>query len=339
MERIVRLGLLEYNHQIHRVTSQFMQAKARALLGQVGDVDLRLLRVFKAVADCGSMAAAELELNIAMSTISRHVKDLEQRLGLVLCRRGRSGFALTAEGKQLYAAAEQVLSATEAFRSSLHDIHRRLGGDLHVATFEKTASNPQARIAEAVALFRQEAPQVSLHLHVGTIAMIERGVIDGAFQLGVVPEHRRSESLVYEELFGETMRLYAGRGHAWFDAPLQRRSWADLRRQQLAGLGYHSPNLILAHGRQLERAASASDQEGVAMLVLSGCYVGFLPDHYAEPFVRAGRMRAAAQETLHYHCRFSCVHRRDPAPSRVAQSFRDALLRAHAEPPGAGAGA
>lgn len=307
-----------------------MQAKARALLGQIGDVDLRLLRVFKAVADCGSMAAAELELNIAMSTISRHVKDLEQRLGLVLCRRGRSGFALTPEGKELYTAAGQLLSATEAFRGSLNDIHRRLGGDLHVAIFEKTATNPLARIPEALALFRQQAPQVSLHLHVGTIAMIERGVIDGQFQLGVVPEHRRSESLVYQELFGETMRLYAGRGHPWFDAPQQRRTWADLRAQQLAGLGYNSPNLTLAHARQLEREASASDQEGVAMLVLSGCFVGFLPDHYAEPFVRAGRMRAVAEATLNYHCQFSCVHRRDPAPSRVAQSFREALVRAHA---------
>ena len=70
-----------------------MKAREKALLGQVGDVDLRLLRVFKAVADCGGMAAAELELNIAMSTISRHVKDLEQRLGLVLCRRGRGAHA------------------------------------------------------------------------------------------------------------------------------------------------------------------------------------------------------------------------------------------------------
>jgi len=114
-----------------------MQPKAKALLGQIGDVDLRLLRVFKAVADCGGLAAAELELNIAMSTISRHLKDLELRLGLVLCRRGRAGFALTPEGEQLYEAAEQLLGATETFRTHLHEIHRRLGGELHVALFEK----------------------------------------------------------------------------------------------------------------------------------------------------------------------------------------------------------
>jgi DNA-binding transcriptional LysR family regulator len=311
-----------------------MQPKAKALLGQLGDVDLRLLRVFKAVADSGGMAAAELELNIAMSTISRHVKDLEQRLGLVLCRRGRAGFGLTPEGVKVYAATEQLLSATDAFRGQLHDLHRHMGGELQVALFEKTASNPQARIAQAVGRFRQQAPTVALHLHVGPIAMIERGVIDGRFHLGVIPEHRRSESLHYDELFDETMLLYAGAGHPWFEGADARRDWNALRTQELAGLGYHSPNLELTHARRLERAASASDQEAVATLVLSGAYVGFLPDHYAEPFVRAGQMRAVSPGLLNYRCRFSCIRRRAPAALRVAQAFRQCLVQAHA---GAGA--
>lgn len=306
-----------------------MQVKNMASIGQLSDADLRLLRVFKAVVDCGGMAAAELELNLAMSTISRHVKDLETRLGLVLCRRGRAGFALTPEGEQICAATEQLLAATDAFRSSLHDVHRRLAGDLHVAVFEKTVSNPKARISQAVAAFRQQAPQVTLHMHVGTIAMIERGVIDGQYHLGIIPEHRRSDSLAYDALFNETMYLYAGQGHPWFGDATGCHGWADLRRQDLAALGYHSPNMALTHERRLERAATASDQEAVATLVLSGAYVGFLPDHYAQAFVDAGRMRAVAPRTLFYRCSFAGIRRRAPAPLRVAETFRQALLQAH----------
>jgi DNA-binding transcriptional LysR family regulator len=307
-----------------------MQVNSVMPLGQLSDADLRLLRVFKAVADCGGMASAELELNLAMSTISRHVKDLETRLGLVLCRRGRAGFALTPEGEQLYAASEHLLAAAEAFRGSLHDIHRRMGGDLHVAVFEKTASNPQSHIAETVALFKRKAPQVTLHMHVGTITMIERGVMDGQYHLGIIPEHRRSESLAYAPLFGENMCLYAGTSHPWFKADDARLDWESLRSQELAALGYHSPNMALSHERQLERAATASDQEAVATLVLSGAYVGFLPDHYADSFTRAGRMRAVAPGVLNYSCRFSCIYRQAPAPLRVAQAFLDALVATHA---------
>ena len=56
--------------------------KHRAVLGQLSDMDLRLLQVFKSVVECGGMSAAELELNIGTSTVSRPIKDLETRLGL-----------------------------------------------------------------------------------------------------------------------------------------------------------------------------------------------------------------------------------------------------------------
>lgn len=306
-----------------------MKPKTTHLPGQIADVDLRLLRVFKSVVECGGMAAAELELNVGMSTISRQVKDLEERLGLVLCRRGRAGFALTAEGSALYAAALQLLSATTDFRARLEDIHLRLGGELHLAIFEKTVSNPECRIGDALTRFHRAAPDVNLHLHIGTIEAIEQGVLNGQFQLGVVPEHRPSASLAYRRLFSESMSLYAGAGHPWF-ADKRRHSWAELRAQKLAGLGYHSPNMLLAHRRHLQRHATASDQEGVAMLILTGCFVGFLPTHYARPFVEAGRMRAVAPELLGYPCRFVCVHRNDPPPTRAARMLLDLLDEAHA---------
>lgn len=306
-----------------------MKVKHRAVLGQLGDVDIRLLRVFKAVVDCGGMASAELELNIAMSTISRHIKDLETRVGLVLCRRGRAGFALTPEGQQLYEATQRLLAATEGFRGSLHDIHQRLGGDLHVAVFEKTASNPAAHIPQALALLRERAPQVQLHLHVNGIAVIERGVMDGQFQLGIVPEHRRSDSLDYTPLFDENMLLYAGAGHPWFTAPPARADWRALRQQPLAALGYHSQNMELTHQRRLQRAATASDQEGVALLILSGHYLGFLPEHYAQGFVADGRLRAINPALLRYTCGYSAIVRRSPEALRVTHAFLDCLRELH----------
>ena len=102
---------------------------AKALLGQVSDVDMRLLRVFGAVVRCGGISAAELELNIGRSTISRHLKDLETRLGVTLCHRGRGGFVLTDEGSQVHEASLHLLTAIDVFRGRVDDIHRsQVGG-------------------------------------------------------------------------------------------------------------------------------------------------------------------------------------------------------------------
>lgn len=306
-----------------------MKPKTRALLGQLSNMDLRLLRVFKAVADCGGMAAAELELNISTSTISRHVKDLETRLGLILCRRGRGGFALTPEGERIHAETLRLLSSTEAFRQSVDDIHQRMGGQIDVALFDKTASNPLACIAKAIALFRQRAPDVYLNVHVGSTNQIERGILDGTFQVGVIPAHRASETLVYDELFGETMLLYCGVGHSLFAASDRELVWSSLQAHLFAGLGYHSPNMEISHRNRLSRAATAFDQEGVATLILSGAFLGFLPEHYAASFIAAGQMRAIAPTTFRYACTFVGITRRSPTPARVTQAFRDCLTRAH----------
>ncbi len=303
--------------------------RERALLGQLDDMDLRLLRVFRSVVQCGGMTAAELELNIGTSTISRHVKDLETRLGLVLCRRGRAGFALTEEGQRVYAETQQLLASVDAFRSGIDDIHGRMGGTLELALFDKTATNPAAHIDDAIALFCERAPEVTPSLHVASINEIERGVIDGRFALGIIPAHRSSRSLRYAELFGETMLLYCGRRHALFGADHAGLSWSRLRQYPFAGLGYHSPNMELSHREQLVRRASGFDQEAIATLVLSGRFLGFLPDHYAAGFVAQGLLQAVAPSRFSYACQFVSLLRRSPQPSRAALLFQECLVAAH----------
>ncbi|SFE06465.1 DNA-binding transcriptional regulator, LysR family [Paracidovorax konjaci] len=304
--------------------------RERAVLGQISDMDLRLLQVFKSVAECGGMAAAELELNIATSTVSRHMKDLETRLGLTLCRRGRAGFALTPEGQRVYEETLRLLASVRSFRDGIDDIHARMGGQLAVAVFDKTATNPAARIGEAIAAFARQAPDVELQLHVGSINAIERGVIDGSYQVGIIPAHRSSQSLLYTDLFGETMLLYCGPGHPLFGADHAGLDWDAVRAHPFAGLGYHSPNMELSHRARLTRAATGFDQESIATLILSGRYLGFLPDHYAEAFERRGRLQAVRPDLLRYDCRFVGLVRRSPAPSRAAQAFGECLVQAHA---------
>jgi DNA-binding transcriptional LysR family regulator len=310
-----------------------MQVKKRAILGQVSDADIRLLRVFKSVVDCGGMATAELELNIGISTISKHVKDLETRLGLTLCHRGRGGFALTAEGERIYAETLRLLAATDAFIRGVDEIHQRLGGQLDVAVFDKTASNPAAKLGAAIALFVECAPDVALNMHVAPMNTIERGVMDGQFQVGIVPAHRKSASLTYDELFGETMLLYCGQRHPLFRGGHEHLAWKSLNAYQFAGLGYHSPNMEVTQKMRLVRKATGFDQESIATLILSGRFLGFLPDHYARSFEADGLMRPVKPSRFHYDCAFVSAIRTSPTPPRVTQLFRDCLLQAHGGKP------
>ena len=303
--------------------------KQRAWLGQLSDPDLRLLRVFKVVVESGGISAAELELNIGRSTISRHVKDLEQRLGLPLCRRGRSGFALTAEGRQVYKSALRLMGSLDEFRGDVNDIRRRLTGNLTLALFDKMATNPKCRLHSAIALFAEQAPDVSIEIFVEPLNEIERGVIEGRFQCGVIPSHRTSASLSYRPLFDESMYLYCGNLHPLFQRAHEDVSEQTLLQCQYAGLGYHSPNMEEARKLGLTRAATAYDQEAIVHLLLSGIFIGYLPDHYARALVDEGRLAKLNHPKFSYSCAFEAIWRNSPKPSRLLNLFLTCLAQAH----------
>ena len=301
----------------------------KALLGRVSDVDIRLLRVFRSVVACGGVSAAELELNIGRSTISRHLTDLELRLGIKLCDRGPGGFALTDEGQRVYEASSRLLAAISDFQADVHEVHQRLTGHLAIAFFDKTVTNPEVKISEGIKLFDDVAPEVTLEVHVEPINVIESGVLDGRFHLGIIPTHRSSSSLGYYSLYSEQMYLYCGAGHPLFERNDKRLTRRDITQHKYTGFRFHSANMMVGRDLKLKRAADVYTEEALAALILSGRYIGFLPDHFAEIFVQRGTMRILRPDIYKYRTSFAAIVRRSPKPSRLVATLLDCLCRAH----------
>ncbi len=300
------------------------------ILGQLNDIDVKLLRVFRQIVECGGMTAAELELNISRSVISRQLKDLEIRLGgLRLCQRGRAGFALTDEGQHVYDSIIKLQTAMDSFRAEVNDLHQKMTGNLVIALGDLTMTNPHARISQAIQKFNQIAPDVSLELHAQSLNAIESSIIDGAYHIGIVPLHRNSSSLDYHPLFSEKMHIYCARSHPLFDADHSKLDWDDIKHYPFAGLGYHSPNMELTHEKGLKRSATAYDQESIATLISSGIYIGFLPDHYADIFVADSHMQRIENETFEYDVQYSAIIRRAPVSSRSVHVLMQCLVEAH----------
>jgi DNA-binding transcriptional LysR family regulator len=60
--------------------------------------DLRRLRAYLAISDCGSVQGAAAKLNLMQSALSRALKQLECQLGLALFERTRRGMVPTEIG-------------------------------------------------------------------------------------------------------------------------------------------------------------------------------------------------------------------------------------------------
>lgn len=290
----------------------------------VTDFDIRLLRVFKAVAECGGFSAAEGELGISRSAISLHMGDLEKRLGLKLCRRGRGGFALTEEGREVLEGAHRLLAGLEAFRNEVDALHHSLRGELNIGITDTLVSSPEMRITHALADLRQQGPDVRINMMMEPPGEIARAVVDGRLHVGVVPEVNLPASVETRDLYDEISRLYCSREHPLFSATAEP-ELAQLAQWDAIMPSYPLPEVGRERHTWLNSSASSSDREGAAFLILTGTYIGYLPDHQARVWVAEGRLRLLCSETAWYSTPFVTITRRDRRPHRVLDVFLDAL--------------
>jgi DNA-binding transcriptional LysR family regulator len=188
-------------------------------LGRVSDVDVRLLRIFKAVVECGGLAAAEIQLGIGRSTISTHLADLETRLGTRLCDRGRGGFSLTTNGMKVFKALLGLMHSLDDFQQEMAALHGIVSGDLNVGMVDNLVWDTDFNLSGAFAKFSELAEEVNLIVQVLSPDELEKRLIEGSIHVGITPIMHQIPALQYKTLFKETSYLYCSRGHPLFTRP------------------------------------------------------------------------------------------------------------------------
>ncbi|HZP10059.1 LysR family transcriptional regulator [Methyloceanibacter sp.] len=91
---------------------------------------LTAIRVFVAVADAGSLSAAGRRLGMPLSTVSRHLKALEDELEIRLITRTTRRLTLTAAGRAYAATCRQVLEQLDDATRNLAGEHAEPRGEL-----------------------------------------------------------------------------------------------------------------------------------------------------------------------------------------------------------------
>jgi DNA-binding transcriptional LysR family regulator len=271
--------------------------------------DLRLLRVFLAVARNEGFAAAQNELGLSPATISNHITNLETRFGVRLCERGRKGFSLTPEGERIHEAAVSVLRSIENFTGIVGSVRGELGGTVHFGTVDAMHTNVQAPIDRAVSRFSSLAPKVVLHIEIASPQDLLQRLVDGRYSLILTPTAERHPSVESHALYREEQRLYCGRSHALF-ARSAEISVAEVREHPFVGRTY-AKTLGGEHEVNFALRALTSHMEAIAILIKSGRYLGYLPAHFAQPFVERGEMKSLRDADLAYFDTFYLMHRKD----------------------------
>lgn len=298
------------------------------MLTNLSDLDLRLIRVFLSVVDSGGVTAAQSTLNVSQSTISGQLASLETRLGFRLCERGRSGFKLTPKGEKFAATSRRLLSAVTDLCAEARNMDKKLVGALNIGLIGHTPLSQNSRISQAIARFRQRDEAVKFSIVVRPPGDLEEQVLNGQINVAIGYFWHRVPSLEYTPLFLERQMAYCARGH-----PLYLRA-GELTQAEVAEFDWAWRSYPLPESQrsttQRHVTALADNMEAVAMLVLSGYHLGYLPEHFAAPYVEKGILKPLNPNELNYDVTFHMVTRRQTAPrNEILQAFLEDLRSEH----------
>lgn len=284
--------------------------------------DLKLLRLFACVVRHQGFAAAQQELNLSTSAISTYMSQLEAQLGFVLCHRGRGGFSLTSKGELFYQEALRLLAELEGFERYSAALKGELRGTLNLGVLDSTVSDPALPLAEVIGAYSEEHPAVHLHLAVLSPAELQLGVLENRLDLAIGAFSVRTNGLIYQALYREQHWLYCSDRHSLYT---QRQIPAEvITQQRMVGRGYWSQSELARHGFK-HSAATVESMEAQLILVLSGAYIGYLPEHYAQQWAEQKRLKVLLPTTFGYQAPFTLALRRGRSREPLIQSFRDRL--------------
>ena len=94
---------------------------------------LKQLEAFAGVAETKSFSLTAKQLFLTQPTVSAHIASLEKELNTCLFVRSTKGVALSDDGKELYAYAEQMLELEKKIRERFGQNGRFAGGVLRIA--------------------------------------------------------------------------------------------------------------------------------------------------------------------------------------------------------------
>lgn len=300
--------------------------KRKVKLGNVTDVDIRLLKIFQTVVDSGGLSAAEVELGIGRSTISTHLADIEARLGMRLCDRGRSGFALTSDGVKVYQASIGLMKSLEIFQSEVNALHGVVAGELKVGLVDNVIWDTSFSIVKALRSFAEIGSEVELNLYICSPDEIEKRIYDGSLHVALAPIMHQVSGLSTIKIFDETCYLYCGSEHELFHLPDEQINDQVIARCNYVRKGYAVNADLQETNENLNHHVNAYHVEAIATMVLTGLYIGFLPENYAKYWVERRQMRCIRPQVYKAQFEFGVVSRKSRLSS-AANAFIDCLVK------------
>jgi DNA-binding transcriptional LysR family regulator len=170
------------------------------------------LKSFLVAAEQLNFSEAAKNLHLAQSTVSHHIKMLENEMGMELFDRSGAGLALTEAGRLLLPWARKIIQQSVEMQEVMASLQSGIAGHLRIAC---STTAGKYILPQLAARFCQRFPRIRVSILSCMPADVSLRLLEGESNLGVVSFEIDDLGLEYQEFFKDSISLIVPRGHPW----------------------------------------------------------------------------------------------------------------------------
>ncbi len=293
-------------------------------------MDLHRIEIFCSVVKLRSFSRAAETLFLTQPTVSGHIKNLEQELGVRLLDRLGKRAIPTEAGEVLYRHGRRLLEERDRVRQEIEKITGRVSGVLRIGG----STIPGAYILPPViGAFKKVHPTISIQLSIADSARVAEAVLSGELCIGVIGARDADPHLEVHPFRSDELVVAVPARHRW--AKKRAIALDDLRTEPFI-LREQGSGTRKIMGDRLEKAglsladlnigAVVGSSDAVRQAVKAGLGISILSSRALTEDIEGGRLAALRIKGVRMERNFYVILLKDRSRSLLCRSFLEFIL-------------
>lgn len=297
------------------------------------DFDLRQLEIFCKVVELKSFSKAADAVFLAQASVSERIATLESMVGTRLFDRLGRQVVPTKAGELLYKHAVQLLDLKRKVSLAMQDFLGIKQGEIHMGG---STIPGEYILPGAIEGFRKKFPHISVSLTIADSSEIERLVLEGGIELGVVGAISSHKNLISHKLWEDELIIAVPAGHRWAkkkEVPVEDiASEPFIMRETGSGTLKVMADYFRKHGSNaidsFQVVARLSTSTAVKEGIKAGLGVSILSSRAIDTELKAGIIKALKIKNTSMIRNFYLIRDKRRTASPLCQAMSDFLLTA-----------
>jgi LysR family transcriptional regulator for metE and metH len=277
------------------------------------DLELRHLRLVRAIVADGSLTRAGETLHLSQSALSHQLCDIESRLGVRLFRRLGRRLRLTPAGEVLLPAAREILERIEQAEAAVRSLSARKG-PVRITVETYTCYH---WLPELVRAYRLQHPDIDLRIEPAGSTEPIRSLLEGSVDIAVVARARAHPRVVMRPLLEDRVVVIVPPDHPLAShRTVSPHDFVNERQFAVPGGG----------DQPADAGAALVLTDALVDFVRAGLGVAVAPQWTVDPYVRRGIVSARPIDGLPVW-RWTAAIVRDAMDRGYVHDFAELLVR------------